>query len=109
MAGRRERPGEDRQAADISGDQHKDGRIVRLANHERIAGRRPRVEPYGFGLQERAGRVDAVFTADAGVLAAAKGRHETDGTIGVDPDRTGLQSLRHAEGAADNAGTDRRR
>gem|GEM_PF-4309389 len=58
-----------------------------LTHDKRVAGYRAAVDPDAFGLQIFAYSADPVFPPQAGILVAAKRRHEADRAIGIDPDR----------------------
>src|ERR1700690_3600134 len=79
------------------------------AQDERIGRLSAGIDPDRFGLEIGIDRFLPAFPADAAALIAAEGRHEADGAIAVDPDRAGLDALRHAYGAPDIRGPYARR
>src|SRR5690606_30329521 len=56
--------------------------------------------PDAFGLEIGPDRILSVLMADAAAFMAAERRHIRYRSVGIDPDRPGLQPLRHREGAA---------
>src|ERR1700741_144393 len=88
-------------AGDISFWHGRAQRLAPSAHHERIGAARARVDPHALGLQVLVDRLGAVLAPQPRVFIATEWRHETDRAIGIDPDRAGLEPLRHAKRAAD--------
>ena len=62
------------------------------AHHKRVAGCRAGVDPDAFHLQVVADGVDPVLSPQARVLEATEGCHVAYRSIGIDPDRAGLNA-----------------
>src|SRR3546814_3758397 len=75
-------------------------------HYERVRHLGGRVDPDALGLEIFANGFHAVLAANSAQLIASEGRHVADGPIGIHPDDTGLQAIRHIDRPGDTLGPD---